>query len=111
MEIERLDAQIELMTETLEYQKENGLLWDQVAQIMQGTPEQISNFITANSKEWATKSTWATTNDLSTLNSLIQRWVAHRDDVKAVLTDVNGKGVTVEDLRTGVANVGADAAK
>ena len=33
-QIERLDYQIDLMTQTLEYQKENGLLWDQVYEIM-----------------------------------------------------------------------------
>ena len=33
-QIERLDYQIDLMTQTLEYQKENGLLWDEVYRIM-----------------------------------------------------------------------------
>ena len=55
-QIDRLDQQIELMTETLTYQKENGLLWERAHEIMQGTPEQIAEFIESNTKEYKEKS-------------------------------------------------------
>ena len=51
-QLERLDHQIELMTEQLEYEKENGLLWNQVYEVLQGSPESISEFIKANTTEY-----------------------------------------------------------
>ena len=55
LQIERLDAQIDIMTETLEYQKENGLLWGEVYQIMSGSAEQIVDFIQRYDKEFLSK--------------------------------------------------------
>lgn len=56
-EIERLDYQIELMTEALEYQKENGLLWNEVYQMMDNwKPEQIIQFIKDNTAEFRSMS-------------------------------------------------------
>ena len=55
-ELERMDKQINLMTETLDYQKENGLLWQEVNQIMAKQEEEILAFITSNGAEWASKS-------------------------------------------------------
>lgn len=50
-QIDRLDRQIELMTETLAYQKENGLFWSQVYEIMQTwDPTAIEQFIAENTK-------------------------------------------------------------
>jgi hypothetical protein len=40
------------MTETLEYEKANGLLWGEVATILSGTSESIMKFITTNMPEW-----------------------------------------------------------
>ena len=51
-QLERLDHQIELMTEQLEYEKENGLLWNAVYEVLQGSPESISEFIKENTKEY-----------------------------------------------------------
>ena len=45
-QIERLDEQINIMTDALEYQKENGLLWQEVYKMMaQWTPSQLMDFI------------------------------------------------------------------
>lgn len=45
-QLEKLQEQIDLMTETLEYQKENGLLWEEVYNMMNNwTPEQIVQFL------------------------------------------------------------------
>ena len=43
-EIERLDQQIELLTDTLDYQKENGLLWNEVELILQQGQEAATAF-------------------------------------------------------------------
>lgn len=51
-ELERLDAQIALMTETLAYEKENGLLWMEVRDIMDMAPENIAAFIMQNTQEF-----------------------------------------------------------
>lgn len=56
-EIERLDYQIELMTEALEYQKENGILWNEVYQMLEKwTPEQMVEFYERYTKEYQSKS-------------------------------------------------------
>ena len=55
-QLERLDAQIDLMTESLEYQKEHGMLWEQVYEVMAGSPEQIATFIQQNDSEYWGKS-------------------------------------------------------
>lgn len=51
-ELERLDAQIALMTESLAYEKENGLLWMEVRDIMDMAPENIAAFIMQNTQEF-----------------------------------------------------------
>ena len=56
-QIERLDNQIELMEEVLEYQKEHGLLWADVDAILQQSAEDIVNFIQGNTSEYWGKST------------------------------------------------------
>ena len=44
-EIKRLDQQIELMTETLEYEKKHGMLWEDVNVQLAKSPEEIADFI------------------------------------------------------------------
>ena len=45
-QLEKLQEQIDLMTETLDYQKENGLLWEEVYNMMNNwTPEQMVQFL------------------------------------------------------------------
>ena len=56
-QIERLDNQIELMEETLAYEKENGLLWADVDEILKKSSEDIVSFIQGNTSEYWNKST------------------------------------------------------
>ena len=84
LQLERLDTQISLMTETLEYQKSNGLLWEGVHEIMQLTEAEIQDFITTNNPEWWSKSMTQRQNDLVELGNKIEQWVAHRDDISVL---------------------------
>ena len=79
-QIERLDAQIELMNEALEYQKENGLWWAEVTDIMNGTPESIVDFIQSNTPDYLSKSQAQIQEDLNKLVSIVQQWTSYRDD-------------------------------
>lgn len=56
-QIERLDNQIELMEEALAYEKENGLLWTDVDEILKRSSEDIVSFIQGNTSEYWSKST------------------------------------------------------
>ena len=56
-QIERLDNQIELMEEALAYEKENGLLWADVDEILKKSSEDIVSFIQGNTSEYWSKST------------------------------------------------------
>jgi len=42
------------MTKTLEYQKENGLLWEEVYKEMGEGPEHIAAYIAENTKDYQT---------------------------------------------------------
>ena len=75
-----METQINLMTETLEYQKQHGLLWNQVYQVMSLEESQILSFISGNSSEWASKSTLAKNEDLISLGDKIGLWIGQRDD-------------------------------
>ena len=79
-ELERLDAQISLMTETLAYQKEHGLLWSEVYRVMSLSEAEIQNFVYSNGKDWWAKSTLQVDNDLNELKKSIQEWIARRED-------------------------------
>ena len=84
LQIERLDRQIELMNETLEYQKANGLLWNQVYEVMAGTPQQISDFIMQNTAaEWA-KSPLSSTEAANDWIFKTEQWVSFRDDIEGI---------------------------
>lgn len=54
-QLERMETQINIMTETLAFQKEHGLLQAEMNQILQGTSEAITAFITGNTKDWQAK--------------------------------------------------------
>lgn len=82
-EIERLDAQIQLLTDTLEYQKQHGLLWEEVYNVMSKSEAEIADFIMGNNSEWASKSGLQTHQDYENLKKEIQEWVAARDDQQA----------------------------
>lgn len=57
LQIKKLEDQINIMTETLEYQKKFGLLWDQVAEILRGSPNEIAQYIKDNTEEYWGQST------------------------------------------------------
>ena len=79
LQLEKMQNQIDLMTETLEYQKANGLLWEEVNDIMKHDSEYITDFITGNDDSWLSKSTLAQQQELNTLNSSVQQWIGYRD--------------------------------
>ena len=56
-QLEKMQEQIDLMTETLEYQKENGLLWQEVSYMMQNwSPEQLVQFFEEYTKSFKEQS-------------------------------------------------------
>ena len=56
-QLEKLQQQIDIAQETLEYQKENGLFWAEVTSMMQNwEPSQLADFIQQNSREMFEKS-------------------------------------------------------
>ena len=79
-QIERMDAQIDLMTETLEYQKEHGLLWSEVYNVMSKEESEILNFITQNGADWEAKSSLQKQEDIREILEKIQIWTQSRDD-------------------------------
>lgn len=79
-EIKKLEQQISIMEETLKYEKEHGLLWDQVYEVMNSTPQEIESFLLENSKDLEGKSTLQIAEDLRTIKSEIEQWIGYRDD-------------------------------
>ena len=78
-QIEKLQIQIDLMTETLEYQKENGLLWQEVYEMMNNwTPEQLLQFVEQYTKSYKEDS--ALENEEKSKETLKEDeiWVANR---------------------------------
>lgn len=92
-QLERLDAQISIMEETLAYEKENGMLWAQVQEIMQGSPESIAAFIKENdSSMWGDSPTQITQNQRDMLTE-IQQYTEFRESVKGGLDELIKKFV------------------
>ena len=81
-ELERLETQITIAQETLDYQKEMGLLWQEVYEIMAGTPESIASFIESNNPErWGESNLRSETDYRDTLFKA-EQWAAYRDDTR-----------------------------
>lgn len=74
LQLEKMQTQIDLMTETLEYSKEHGLLWAEVNEVLKGTSEQIATFITSNMSEWQSKSTLAQEEELKEILFIAQEF-------------------------------------
>ena len=55
-QIRQLQRQIRLQEEALEFEKENGILWTKVYDIMSGSADQILNFMQGNSPEFFSQS-------------------------------------------------------
>ena len=79
-QIERLDKQIDLMTEALAYDKANGLLWDKVYAVMNSTPAEIQQFIMTNTPDFQSNSALQVAEDLRVIKGEVEQWVAYRDD-------------------------------
>ncbi len=90
LQLERLDSQLSIMAEALEYQKAHGLLWEEVRNIMQGSSESIAEFITTKNPEWWAKSNTEWGLDIVALRNEIEQWTTHRDDTDEL-------GVTIKD--------------
>ena len=56
LEIERLDTQIQIMQDTLDFQKEMGLLWYQVYDVMGKSSAEITQFVMGNDSQFWNKS-------------------------------------------------------
>ena len=85
-QIEKLDTQIDLMTKNLEYQKENGLLWIEVRQIMNDTnttASDVAAMILAWSKEYRENSALQNGEDLTDFTERFQEWTEFREDKNA----------------------------
>ena len=81
IQIKKMEEQIELMEESLEYQKEHGLLWNQVYTVMQGSPEDIATFIQQNDSEYWGKSPTDLTKTIRDDLFEAEKYVAYRDTV------------------------------
>lgn len=55
-QIELLEKQITIQEDALEFQKENGVIWQKVAEILSGTKESIMEFFRGNSEGFFSKS-------------------------------------------------------
>lgn len=78
-QLEKLQTQIELMTETLEYQKENGLLWQEVYEMMNNwTPEKILQFIEEYTKSYRENSALQNEENSKETLKQLQQWDAKK---------------------------------
>lgn len=78
-QLEKLQNQIDLLTETLEYQKENGLLWQEVYDMMNSwTPEKMLQFIEEFTKTYKENSDLQKSEDSKDTFKELQIWDAKR---------------------------------
>lgn len=103
LEIERMDSQIELMTETLEYQKEYGLLWGNVYEVMEGTAAQITSFIIHGNSEFWALSPLGTADQTNQTLFKAEQWSSYRKDLNDVKEKTGENEVTAKDIRDNVA--------
>ena len=89
-QLERLDHQIDLMQETLDYQKEYGLLWGEVSDILSGTKENILAFISGNTSEYWNKYTTELNSILRQDEFEIQQYKANQADENGTFTSTTG---------------------
>ena len=83
-QIDRLDRQISLMEEELAYEKEHGLLWQQVYWVMSQTPEQITQFIADNTKDYWGQSAVEYEKSFTEELFKAQQWAAYRDSIEEI---------------------------
>ena len=87
-QLEKLQQQIDLMTEQLAYEKENGLLWQQVYEVMAKSPEEITSFIMENTKEYFGKSPTELTKETRDTLVEAQKFVEYREQVTGGLQEL-----------------------
>lgn len=101
LEIERLDTQINIMTESLEYQKENGLLWNEVYDYMYNhSAYDIAAFIQEHDQERWGASPLETEKQIQEELFKAQQWEAFQQDQAAYndyMQSENGYQQTVAD--------------
>lgn len=82
-QLEKLQNQIDLLTESLEYQKENGLLWQEVYDMMNSwTPEKMLQFIEDFTKTYKENSDLQNSEDSKNAFKELQIWDAKRTSDK-----------------------------
>ena len=88
IQIEKLEEQISLEEETLEYQKNNGLLWEQVHQLMTAEdPQHIAAFITEHDSKYWGESPLQLMQDSRDILFEAQQYVAQREDTSGILSN------------------------
>ena len=102
LEIERMDSQIEIMTETLEYQKEYGLLWGNVYAVMQESADKIVSFITHGNSEFWASSELASQKAINEQLFAAEQWTSYREDLAAAKASIGENGVTAKDISENV---------
>ena len=102
LEIERMDSQIEIMTETLEYQKEYGLLWGNVYAVMQESADKIVSFIMHGNSEFWTSSELASQKAINEQLFAAEQWTSYREDLAAAKASIGENGVTAKDISENV---------
>lgn len=84
-QLEKLQTQIDIANESLEYQKENGLLWNEVYDIMQNwTPERMLDFIETFTASFGSDSALRNEETLKEALKELEIWAAKRDAKKIV---------------------------
>ena len=79
-QIERLDKQIELLSNALDYQKENGLLWNEVYMMLDTqTPQQIADFVATYTKSYMGNSALQNQEDMKETLKNIEMLIENRD--------------------------------
>ena len=81
-QLEKLQKQIDLMTESLAFEKEHGLLWQKVYEVMQRSPEEITQFIMDNTKEYWGESPTKLAQDTTKVLFEAQQFTEFRDSVE-----------------------------
>lgn len=80
-QLERLDTQISIMNDTLEYQKANGLLWNEVRDIMaNNTPEEAAQKVLDWNSNYASKSTLDVQESIKDFKEAFQEWVGYNKE-------------------------------
>ena len=102
LEIERLDTQIELMTATLDYERENGLLWTQVYDYMTNySATEIADFIYQHNLDMWGASPLATQKYIQEELFKAQQWEAFQKDSKDTyqkyIENAEHEGETIQD--------------